>query len=147
MNRFLEIQGDLVEIEKKKKKKKEPVVESRNKEKAKAHSFESQNWFRAFNEPAYSLSANPMNDEREIDEDLISRSASVNTPVPSFCQLNKATDAHTTNFVLVEFNCKDAAKTPVPESIRGNVQQVMEQLEISEQKWGRRLPLLPAIAQ
>ncbi len=138
MNRFLEIQGDLTDTDKKKKKK-EPIVEARNKEKAKAHSFESPNWFRAFNEPAYSLSANPMNDEREIDEDLISRSASVNTPVPSFCQLNNAKDANTTNFALVEFNCKDAAKTPVPESIRGNVQQVMEQLEILRTEVGKAI--------
>lgn len=48
--------------------------------------------------------------------------------VASFCPLNYSEFAGTTNFDINEFHSKDGTK--VPKSIRGNVQLLMEQLEV-----------------
>ncbi len=47
--------------------------------------------------------------------------------VPDFCPLNYAPDAFTKNFKLSEFNSKGTAP---PTSIRGNIQQLMNELQI-----------------
>ncbi len=46
----------------------------------------------------------------------------------SYCPINRASDASTAHFTLAEFNCRDGSV--VPENIRGNVQLLMEQLEV-----------------
>ena len=139
MNRFLEMQNDLHDFEPKKKKAgKKPEPEETPV--AKSYST-AKSWMRAFDIPSYTFSANNMNDEMEMDEELLSRSSSATTSVPSFCKLSNAADAKTTNFSRSEFDCKDAAKTPVPESIRGNVQQVMEQLEALRGELGKAITI------
>lgn len=51
-----------------------------------------------------------------------------------FCPENFAANAGTTNFTLKEFRCKDG--TEVPEKFRGNVQEVMDNLEILRDELG-----------
>jgi len=52
--------------------------------------------------------------------------------IPNFCLINPANTAGTQNFRLSEFHSKDG--TMVPISIRGNIQILMEQLEVIRQR-------------
>lgn len=52
--------------------------------------------------------------------------------IPSFCLINPASNPGTQNFRLSEFHSKDG--TMVPLSIRGNIQVLMEQLEVIRQR-------------
>lgn len=121
MNRFVFLQEELLHHQKKGKAAGGSI-------KQKAGTLSNRQWMETFDTPAYTFSSDPMNDERERDEELISKTASIG--VPSFCELNSAKDAGTANFQLTEFNCRDEAGTPVPEPIRGNIQKLMNELEI-----------------
>ena len=48
--------------------------------------------------------------------------------IPRFCKIKYAEDAWTDNFSLREFHSKDG--TRVPKNLRGNIQILMEQLEV-----------------
>ena len=54
--------------------------------------------------------------------------AAATTHSDTFCPENNASDASSANFSLGEFRCHDG--TNVPEKFRGNVQQVMNNLEV-----------------
>ncbi|MCB0208140.1 MAG: trypsin-like peptidase domain-containing protein [Anaerolineae bacterium] len=56
------------------------------------------------------------------------------TCTDDFCPSNSATTAGTEHFTLEEFRCRDG--TAVPEKFRGNVQRVMENLEILRAELG-----------
>jgi GH24 family phage-related lysozyme (muramidase) len=58
------------------------------------------------------------------------------TSVAAHCPINPATTAGTTNFSLQEFASRDGA--PTPEGIRGNIQRLMEQLEVLRSELGDR---------
>lgn len=65
----------------------------------------------------------------------ISRSQScVDTCTDDFCPANPAADAGSAHFTLEEFRCRDG--TAVPERFRGNVQQVMDNLEVLRSELG-----------
>jgi len=54
----------------------------------------------------------------------------------TFCPVNNASDASSANFSLSEFRCHDG--TDVPEKFRGNVQQVMDNLEVLRTELGNK---------
>jgi len=60
--------------------------------------------------------------------------ACVDTCTDDFCPANPATTAGTEHFTLEEFRCRDG--TAVPEKFRGNVQRVMDNLEILRAELG-----------
>lgn len=134
MNRLILMQEEVF-LKRKKKTSKAKVEEKKDKGVAQSLSRYDRSY--AFDVPAYTFSGDSMNDVHEIDESRFSGASSV--AVPGFCKLSQATDASTANFKLTEFNCNDAAKTPVPEAIRGNVQQVMEQLEVLRAELGKSI--------
>lgn len=129
MNRFIELQNTLFPG-KKLKKPAQPQA------KRSAPPLPEQKSYGAsvddlFTRPAYSLSetrGSAENDEFERDDDMLS--TATDTGVSAHCPINTASDASTTHFQLKEFDCKDAARTRAPEAIRGNIQKLMEQLEV-----------------
>jgi hypothetical protein len=74
-------------------------------------------------------------EENEPEDTLMSYSSS--TVVGAYCTLNSAATASTANFSLNEFKCKDG--TDVPQSIRGNVQHLMNQLQALRDHVGRSI--------
>lgn len=128
MNRFIELQNTLYPPKKKKpaqpqaKRTAPPIPE----QKSFGTSLDD-----FFSRPAYSLSetkGSVINDEFERDDDMLVTAS--DTGVSAHCPVNSATDAFTAHFVLKEFDCKDSAKTRAPEALRGNIQKLMEQLEV-----------------
>lgn len=125
MNRFIDLQKTLFPGKKLKKpqaKRTEPMPQ----QKSYGASIDD-----IFNRAAYSLSetkGSAENDEFERDDDMLVTASS--TSVSAHCPISTASDASTAHFQLREFDCKDSAKTRAPEAIRGNIQQVMEQLEV-----------------
>lgn len=136
MNRLILMQEEVFLKNKKKRKTGKPKVDQ-DAEKVVAKSLSRYGRSFGFDTPAYTFTADPMNDVHEIDETNFSGASSVS--VPGFCKLSQASDASTANFRITEFHCNDAARTPVPEAIRGNVQQVMEQLEILRAELGKSI--------
>lgn len=129
MNRLIELQNTLFPPKKLKKpaqpqaKKTGPPIPE---QKSYGASFDD-----IFNRPAYSLSetkGSTLNDEFERDDDMFVTAK--DTGVPAHCTVSSASDAFTANFKLKEFDCKDAGKTRAPEALRGNLQKLMEQLEV-----------------
>lgn len=54
--------------------------------------------------------------------------------IPSFCELNPASSAGTTHFSISEFHSKDGKA--VPNAVKGNIQSLMEQLEVIRAAFG-----------
>lgn len=129
MNRFIELQDNLFPGKKLKKPAKPQA-------KRNAPPIPEQKSYGAsvddlFSRPAYSLSetkGSADNDEFERDDDMLV--TATDTGVSAHCPIKTATDASTAHFALKEFDCKDSARTRAPEAIRGNIQTVMEQLEV-----------------
>lgn len=63
-----------------------------------------------------------------VDTPTIPTNPIGNVDISSHCVLNPATTAQTINFRLSEFHSKDG--TQVPTAIRGNVQTLMQQLQV-----------------
>ena len=59
-----------------------------------------------------------------------------NSLTPDYCFVSYAESAGTRNFALHEFACKDLARTPVPKMLRGNVQRLMNVLEVVRAYFG-----------
>ena len=135
MNRFIQLHEELFVRDKQQPAAKGKGKSRREERPAKPMSRDFS--VHGFDSPAWTFSAGNMNDVNERDEQVFSGAASVS--VPAFCKLSPASDASTTNFTLGEFHCKDAARTPVPEPIRGNVQQLMEQLEVLRSELGKAI--------
>lgn len=74
------------------------------------------------------------NEEGEIEDGPHLMAATLSTTVPDFCAPNEAETAGTPHFELAEFACSDG--TPVPTSLRGHVQDLMEQLEVLRTELG-----------
>lgn len=60
--------------------------------------------------------------------------------IPDFCPINFADDASSFNFSLAEFHSKDG--TAVPLSLRGNIQVLMQQLDVIRNYFGSPLIIL-----
>ena len=70
--------------------------------------------------------ANVATDEDDDLGEPVSESTSAT--VPAHCPVNSSTTAGTTNFTIEEFRCRDGSLPP--DELKGNVQELMEQLEV-----------------
>lgn len=83
-----------------------------------------------FSEPPAGRVKHVETDEQEGEVDVQLPGLTMSLSIPAYCTLNPAADASSPNFSLNEFRCHDAAQTPVPVDLRGNVQRLMNQLEV-----------------
>lgn len=73
--------------------------------------------------------------EGNENDDIGAQAVAMEATVPAFCPVNSAPDAQTDHFRLSEFHSRDGEQ--VPAVIRGNVQAVMEQLEVLRAEAGK----------
>ncbi len=127
MNHLLELQRSLLA-----RRKKTGIVSRKQlplERKQAGTQYQSPAW-------TFSLPADPTQDLHEMDLDVVAR-AHTEEAVPGHCSLRPAEHAATEHFSLEEFRCKDQDKTPVPVSVRGNTQRLMEQLEVLRSELGK----------
>ncbi|MBX7225027.1 MAG: glycoside hydrolase family protein [Chitinophagales bacterium] len=60
--------------------------------------------------------------------------------IPSYCPINTATTAGTEHFSLGEFGSKDGKD--IPDGVKGNIQQLMEQLEVLRAEVGKPIKIV-----
>ena len=75
----------------------------------------------------------------EEESAIISRPQTGGECSDAFCPANQAGDASSANFNLEEFRCRDG--TAVPERFRGNVREVMNNLEVLRAELGRPITI------
>lgn len=87
-------------------------------------------------QPALPTVSHVNTDEEEGELDGTVTGVSMSLSIPSYCTINPANDASTTNFTLAEFKCHDANQTLPPVELRGNIQVLMNQLEVLRAELG-----------
>jgi GH24 family phage-related lysozyme (muramidase) len=97
-----------------------------------------------FGEPAPSGTSGAAGADQDTDEgereDSAPPAAQLSVSVPAFCPLSEADDARTDHFRLSEFHSHDGVE--VPRQVRGNVQAVMDQLEVLRGEVGAAITIV-----
>ncbi|MEZ6133398.1 MAG: DUF2272 domain-containing protein [Pirellulaceae bacterium] len=91
-----------------------------------AKHFKTQAHVRTPAQRQMSSETNVDDDIHELEDGTVHLAQSMT--VSAHCPINRAADASSAHFALAEFHCRDG--TQVPEDLRGNVQEVMDNLEV-----------------
>jgi hypothetical protein len=113
------------------------IVNRTSTTKSRMQTITEQSYGRAWGEETVDTSKE-VTDGIEIGEvEDVGYTKAMTVPVDdSFCTVNPAESASSPNFKFSEFRCKDTSQTEAPKKLRGNIQEVMNNLEILRSELG-----------